>query len=88
MKIQSLKCSVKALCPAWENLHWDPTKCQVRLQEPPAAKSRVYTGEHLLIDQGVPSHARNQVLSMMALPVDPWTIKQAEDQVWILEGWR
>lgn len=40
MKIQSLKCSLKALYPAWENLHWDPTKRQVRLQEPPAAESR------------------------------------------------
>ena len=35
--------------PSLGKLHWDPTKCQVRLQEPPAAESRVYTGEHLLI---------------------------------------
>lgn len=48
MKIQSLKCSLKTLYPAWENLHQDVQR-QVRLQEPPAAEADLHR-RRLLID--------------------------------------
>lgn len=68
MKIQSLKCSLKALYPAWGKLALGPHERQVRLQEPPAAESRS-TQAASLIDW-CPLRVRNQVLSMMALSVD------------------